>query len=308
MKKKESQPAYASHLLFPISAVCCPHCKETSHLTSEQLGDFISCPTCKREFIFIDAFLNHFRGHTSIFIDPIHAIPIAPGHTVGGEIHVIPDEMQVVNFGVGYNRPPELFFFDGKGHPVRDLLLENMYVAAVSISSESYILLSRTFDAALYTPIQKIKWMCVGEIGEREKPIWINILQNAADLILKSEDRAALVMLLIAYDFYIDAILEQLHLSERNVKAASRKWKISDRRTKIRLIEERLGNFPQKITKEMVELAEQRNRIVHGKVMKSSVRALDIAQAFQIVCDAIIKINDMKYTYFRRAEKNKQKK
>ncbi len=304
MKTKTTHPQYASNLLFPISAVCCPHCKEISSRICEDLSEVISCPACNREFIYIDAFLNHFRDYTRIFIDPIHAIPIAPGHTVGGEIHVIPDEIQVITYGVVYNRSPELFFFDFQGHPVRDLILENMYVAAVSISTESFILLSRMFDVKLDTPVQKIRWMCIGEIGEHEKPIWINILQNAADLILKSEDKAAVVMLLIAFDFYIDALLDQLDLSERNVKAASRKWKISDRRTKIRLIEERFGRFPEEVTKNMVNLAEQRNLIVHGKVVKSNVSSFSSGEAFEIVCDAMIKINDLKYVYFRTKRKN----
>jgi hypothetical protein len=264
----------------------------------------MTCPACDGDFIYIDAFLNHFRGHSGIFIDPVHAIPIAPGYTVGGEIQIIPDEIQVVSYGITYNRPPELFFFDRHIQPVRDLLLENLYVVAVSISTESFILLSRTFEPTKEVLNQRIRWMAVGEIGEHERPLWTNILQNAADLILKAEDRAGLVMLQIAFDFYLDALLEQLNVTEKDVKAATRSWKISDRRAKIRLIEKRFGKIPKEISQDLMNLAELRNRMVHGKVAKAEVRDFTSHEAFKVVLEAITTINDMKYGYFRKEQKN----
>ncbi|TKJ39771.1 hypothetical protein CEE37_10870 [candidate division LCP-89 bacterium B3_LCP] len=253
------------------------------------------CPICEYEFIYVDAFLHHFKNNAGIFIDPIHAIPIAPGYTVGGEIQVIPDDVQLISYGITYNRPPELFFFNRKIQPVRDLVLENIYVAALSISTDNFILLSRTFDPVKATPRQRIRWMSVGEIGEQEKPIWINILQNAADLILKSEDRAGLVMLQIAFDFFLDSLLGQLGLTENNVKAATRSWKISDRRAKIRMIEGQIGKLPEDLTLKLVDLAEQRNRIVHGKKSKTDSPDLTSAEAFQVIIETITSYNDLKY-------------
>lgn len=303
MKKASESSRTLSFLLFPICAVSCPHCSEVLIETCEDLNSSTQCPGCSRPFIYIDGFLNHYRRHTGIFIDPVHAIPIAPGNTVAGEIQVVPDEIHVISYGVIYDRPPELFFFDQQGRPVRDLILDNLYVAAVSISPESFILMSRTFDRELDIPEHRIRWMSIGEIGEHEKPLWINILQNAADLILNSEERAALVMLQISLDFFIDAILQQLELNYRDVKAASRRWKISDRRTKIRLLEERFGIIPRKLTSKLKDLAEQRNRVVHGKVSRPEARSFSCSQAFEVTLEAIITINDMKYAYFRRGER-----
>lgn len=303
MSNHRNSPQVVTNLLFSFSTVSCPHCAEVTSQACEDLNSVIPCPACHRDYVYIDAFLNHFKDHTSIFIDPVHAIPIAPGYTVGGEIQIIPDEIQVISYGVIYNRPPELFFFDRFIQPVRDLLLENLYIVAVSISEESFILLSRTFEPSKKVPNQRIRWMAVGEIGEQEKPIWINILQNAADLILNAEDRAGLVMLQIAFDFYLDSLLEQLNVTERDVKAATKKWKISDRRAKIRLIEKHFGKIPNEVTKKLMDLAEQRNRIVHGRVSKADAQDFTSQEAFKVILEAITTINDLKYASFRKISK-----
>jgi hypothetical protein len=296
----QSPPSVHSLLLFPISALSCPHCSfEFSH-SCEDLNSIIDCPDCDRPIVYIDAFLNHYRRRPDIFIDPIHPIPIAPGYTVGGEIRVIPDELQLTPYGVNYNRPPELFFLDANNRPLRDLILRNHYIVAVSISTDSFILLSRTFDRELETPHPSIRWMAIGEVGEHERPIWNNILQNAADLILKSEERAAVVMLQIALDFYYDETVRQMGFTTKEVKAASHRWKISDRRTKIRLLENRFGSFPRQITEKLVDLAEQRNRVVHGKVERSEARSFSAREGFKVVLEALITMNDLKYAYIRR--------
>jgi hypothetical protein len=237
---------------------------------------------------------------SGIFVDPVHAIPIAPGYTLGGGIKIIPDELQVTSYGVRYNRPPELFFLDAENRPVRDVVLDNLYVAAVSISEESFILLSRTFNRQKATPDQSVRWISIGEIGNREKPIWISILQNSADLLLKSEERAALVMLQVAFDFFLDALILQVGMNRTDVKAATRRWKISDRRAKIRLLEQLFGVFPKTMIEDLINLAEQRNRIVHGKVEKPTTQNFTGAEAFRIIVEAIITINDLKYAYFLR--------
>ncbi|MBU0519627.1 hypothetical protein KKA00_09965 [bacterium] len=244
--------------------------------------------------------MNHYRRHTQIFVDPIHPIPIAPGYTLGGDIKVIPDELQVTSYGITYNRSPELFFLDNENRPVRDLLLENLYVAAVSISAESFILLSRTFNRSIPTPEQSIRWVSIGEIGDHEKPIWISILQNSADLILKSEEQAAFVMLQIALDFFLDGVVEQLGLTKSDVKAATRRWKISDRRAKIKLLEKYFGLLSRDMITNLTDLAEQRNRIVHGNVEKPGAQEVTCAEAFCIIIDAVITVNNAKYAYLRR--------
>ncbi len=290
----------ASLLIFPISAVSCPHCSKEFIHYCENLNEAISCPECGRSLAYIDGFINHYRRKPQIFIDPIHPIPLAPGYTVGGDIQVITNEIQVVEYGAVYHHPPEVFFLDDSNRPMRDLILTNHYIAAVSVSNENFILLSRSFDRELITPEPRIRWMAIGEIGEHEKPIWINILQNAADLILKLEARAAVVMLQIALDFYFDAIVRQLELTPRDVKTASRHWKVSDRRAKIRLIEDRFGRFPRKLTGKLVDFAEQRNRVVHGKIERPEARTYSLEEAFEVILAAIITINDMKYAYLRR--------
>jgi len=287
-------------LIFPISAVSCPHCSAEFNYSCENLAEIISCLQCNRKLTYIDGFLNHYRRKTDIFIDPVHPIPIAPGYTVGGEIRVIPDEIQVVDYGTIYSRPPQVFFLDSKSQPLRDLILVNHYIAAVSIGNETFILLSRTFDREKQAEAPHVRWMAVGEVGEHEKPIWISILQNAADLILKTETRAAFVMLQVAFDFYLDAVIKQIDLSSRDVKTATRRWKVSDRRAKNRLIENHFGRFPRKLTSRLIDLAEQRNRVVHGKVEKPDSRTYSSEDAFKIIIEAIITTNDMKYTYFRR--------
>ncbi len=287
-------------LFLPICVVSCPHCSVEYSQSCDNLNTLIACPGCGRQFIYIDAFLNHYRRMPGIFVDPVHAIPIAPGYTLGGEIKIIPDELQVTSYGIRYNRPPELFFLDGENRPVRDVILNNLYVAAVSISEESFILLSRTLKRGRITPEQSVRWLSIGEIGDREKPIWISILQNSADLLLKSEERAALVMLQIAFDFFLDAVIAQIGLRRTDVKAATRRWKISDRRAKIRLLEQRFGSFPKAMINDLINLAEQRNRIVHGTVEKPLVRTFSGVEAFQTIIEAIITINDLKYACFLR--------
>ncbi|MCX6640067.1 MAG: hypothetical protein NTW14_06240 [bacterium] len=293
-------PNPASHLFFQIGIVCCPHCDVSFTLNCEDLNTRVWCQSCGKTFIYVDAFLNHYRRDPRIFIDPIHPIPIAPGYTSGGETPITPDEIQVIAYGVLYNRPPELFFLNEQGKPSRDLLLDNLYVAAVSINAESFILLSRTFNRAIKPPAYTIRWMAIGEIGKHEKPIWIDILQNAAGLILKSEEQAALVMLQVALDFFIDALMEQLGFKSYDVKTASRRWKISDRRTKLRLIEERIGSFSKELTTKLINLAEQRNRLVHGKTSRKDIETYSGSDAFVLIVEAINAINELKYSNLRQ--------
>ena len=113
-------------------------------------------------------------------------------------------------------------------------------------------------------------------------------------------------MLQIAFDFYLDALLEQLNVTEKDVKAATRSWKISDRRAKIRLIEKRFGKIPKEISQGLMNLAELRNRIVHGKVAKADVQDFTSQEAFTIVLEAIASINDLKYAYFRKEQQEKK--
>jgi len=300
VKNHQTPPVQSFLLSLPISIVSCPSCSSEFDQPCETLNAIIQCPNCNRQLIYIDGFLHHYRRRPDIFIDSVHPLPIAPGFTMGGEISVISNELQVITFDASYNRPPEVFFLSKDGEALRDLLLENHYIAAVSISSESFILLSRTLDRELdYLP-PRIRWMAVGEIGEHEKPVWINILQNAADLILKSEDRAAFVMLQIALDFYYDAVLGQLKLGSRDVKTASRRWKMSDRRAKIRLLENYFGRFPRNVTNKLVDLAEMRNRVVHGKIEHPKAHILSAKDAFNVIIEAIVTTNDLKYAYFKR--------
>lgn len=289
-----------SLLLVPICAVRCPHCSFAFSQTCEGLDTVLPCPECNKRFVYVDGFLNHYRRHPGIFIDSVHPIPIAPGFTIGGEIDIIPNEIQVVSYGISYSRSPEVFFLAEKNLPMRDLLLDNLYVAAVSISPENFILLSRTLNPERELMRCRVRWMSIGEIGRRAKPIWISILQNAADLILKSEEAAALVMLQVALEFFLDATLEQLGLGYSEVKSASRKWKISDRRAKMRLLEYRFGAFPRKLTLKLTDLAEQRNRVVHGRVSKPEARLFSGHEAFEVALDAMTSINDLKYAYNRR--------
>jgi hypothetical protein len=178
--------------------------------------------------------------------------------------------------------------------------LDNLYVAAVSISQESFILLSRTFNRETEIPDHSIRWVSIGEIGNQQKPIWINMLQNAADLILKAEEEASFIMLQIALDFYYDALIEQVGLIRRDIKAATRRWKISDRRAKIRLLEQRFGSFPTEMTQKLVDIAELRNRIVHGTIENKDAKELSGSEAFKIIVESIITINDYKYAYFKK--------
>jgi len=299
---KQSPPQQPSLLLVPICIVRCPQCSHAFSFTCENLNTIIPCPSCKRKFFYIDGFLNHYRRHPGIFIDQVHPIPIAPGFTIGGEIQIIPNEIQAVYYGVTYNRPPQLFFLNDQNLPARDLLVENLYVAAVSISTDNFILLSRILDPGREIPECRVRWLSIGEIGVHEKPIWISILQNAADLILKEEERAALVMLQTALDFFLDSNLEQLNLDYRDVKTAARRWKISDRRARIRLLERHYGSFPRRLTTKLIDLAEQRNRIVHGRITRPEARDFSGAEAFELILDTITSINDLKYAYFQRED------
>ncbi|MBZ0265240.1 hypothetical protein K8I28_11270 [bacterium] len=287
---------------LPFFKVSCPVCDGVFDRNCERLDEEIICPKCATKFQYVDGYLNNFKAYIEIFIDRVFPLPMVPGYTTGGDASATPDDLTLIDFGVTYNKPPEVFFLLSGGRASREMFSANQFLMPLSIGVSNFVLFSRSFDPRSDLKDVIVHWRAIGEIGEFEKPLWLNYLQNAADLVRNDEDVAAVVMLLIALDFYYDHVLDRLEIGYDVIRREGRRPGMNEKRAKLKLIEERLGAWPASIDQHLRDLTDYRNRIVHRVVKRPGVQSFNGRRAFQIVMRSILFMIEM---FYRTKNKHK---
>ncbi len=280
-------------LSLPIRTVRCPVCEYAFEQNCGGLEEEVVCPHCGCGFPYTDGYLNHYKAYIEAFIDPVHPIPLAPGYSTGGEVQMPPNDLLLVDFGVTYRREPEVFFLLPDGNAGRELLVRNLVVLPLSVSNRTLILFSHVLDRKASARAVPVRWMAIGETGEWEKPLWLNYLQNAADLVRTGEDVAALVMLMVVLDFFYDAMLERLGITYETIRRRGRRPGMNEKRAKLKLLEEHLGAWPGGIDDLLRDLTDYRNRIVHRVVKRPDAPEFTGRRAFQVVMRALTTLISM---------------
>lgn len=276
----------------------CPRCDNQFEQNCDGLMAAVTCPKCNTEFPYVYGYLNFYKEYIEIFIDPIHAIPLVPGYSMTGRVMSQPDELLIVDFDVIYSRPPEVFFIlPGKGRQksARQMIAGNQVLLPLSIAEENFLLFSRSLDRRRPAEPIPVTWVAIGETGVWDKPLWLNYLQNAADLVRKEEDIASIVMLMIALDFFYDHILEQMGVSYEVIRRKGRRPGMNEKRAKLKFLSDKLGEWPAGFSEELTLLTEYRNQIVHGQLKNHSSKAYNGRRAFQIVMRAALFLIEMVY-------------
>ncbi len=248
----------------------------------------VDCPNCGHIFLYVDGYLNNYKAHIEIFVDEVHPIPLAPGYSVGGEVVLPPNELVSTEFGIQYNRPPDVFFLLPGGKSVPELILNNQIAFPLSISKNSVVFFTRTLEPSDQANPLKLMWMAIGEVGDFKKPLWLSYLQNAADLVRKDEDLAAIVMLLIALDFFYDHVLARMGVDYPTIRRLGRRPGMNEKRAKLKLLTDNLGKWPAEFGEHLKDLTDYRNRIVHGVVKRPGAPSVTPKRGFQIVLRAVM--------------------
>lgn len=278
-----------------IRTLRCPKCKHQFEQNCAGLEAETTCPKCATEFPYVDGYLSFYSEYIEVFIDPVHALPLVPGFSATGYAMSLPDDLLIVDFGIRYQRPPEVFFVIPGNKSAREWIRDNQVLMPLSIGHENFILFSRTVDRTRKTPQTLVHWVAIGEMGNWEKPLWLQYLHNSIDLVRNNEDIAAIVMLMIALDFYYDHILERLGITYDIIRKEGRRPGMNEKRAKLKLIADKLGDWPAPFKRELTDLTDYRNRIVHGIVKKNKTRSYSARRAFQVVMRAILFLIDMYY-------------
>ncbi|MDP8206240.1 MAG: hypothetical protein P9L92_06220 [Candidatus Electryonea clarkiae] len=289
-------------MALPISSLRCPACEFQFEENSENLDEAVTCPACQLEFAYVDGYLNNYKAFIEIFINEVHPIPLVPGYSVGGEVSIEPGKMTIVPYGVEYVRPPEVFFLEHGGGAVKELQRENLLLFPLTVNNGNAILFSHQMDSNALVQTEKVMWIAIGEMGVWDKPLWLNYLQNSADLVRKGEDVAAVVMLLIALDFYYDDFLLRFGIDYDQIRKMGRRPGMNEKKAKLKMISDRVGDWPVSFSEKLRDLTDYRNKIVHGVVKRPTVQVYTGRRAFQVVMRAIMFLIEMYY----RAESNKE--
>lgn len=280
---------------LPIRTVRCPHCTHAFEENCEGLETDTTCPECGQSFPYVDGYLNYYKEYIEVFIDEVHALPLVPGYSTTGRVMSMPDDLLIVDFGIHYRKPPEVFFLVPGNRSARQWIADNQVLMPLSIGEDNFILFSRTLDPTSKSKPTPVTWVALGETGEWEKPLWLNYLQNSARLVREGEDVAAIVMLMIALDFFYDRILERLDITFEMIRREGRRPGMNEKRAKLKMMAERLGDWPEGFSQDLTDLTDYRNHIVHGVIKKGSVRSYTGRRAFQIVMRACMFLIDMLY-------------
>lgn len=280
----------------PIRTVRCPRCEHVFEQNCRDLQENVTCPSCGGDFVYVDGYLNHYKEYIEVFVDSVHALPMAPGYTTTGRVQSIPDDLLVVDFGISYRRPPEVFFLVGDNRSARQWISEGQVLMPLSISEDNFLLFSRPIDRNREANPASVTWMAIGEVEELEKPLWLSYMQHGADLVREGAEIAAIVMLMIALDFYYDYMLERVEVSYDLVRRLGRKPGMNEKKAKLQLLSERIGNWAPGFHQELTNLTDYRNRIVHGTVKRDVVQSYSGRRAFQIVMRAILFLIQMYYS------------
>lgn len=97
-------------IAHPLMAISCPACDESFVHNCKQLDEIITCGKCGCQFEYVDGYLNNYKAFIELFIDQIHPIPLVPGFVTGGETLSNPNDLTLIDFGVRYRKPPQVYF------------------------------------------------------------------------------------------------------------------------------------------------------------------------------------------------------
>ncbi|MCB2211307.1 hypothetical protein KQI52_04265 [bacterium] len=281
--------------MLPIRTIRCPKCFHDFEHNCEGLEAETACPQCDTRFPYVDGYLLYYREYPELFIDSVHAIPLVPGFSTNGRVLSAPNDLLIVDFGVRYRRPPEVFFIVEGNRSARQWIANNQVLLPLSTSEENFILFSRILEKHRPAEPSEIHWMALGETGDWEKPLWLQYLQNGASLVRQEEDLAAIVMLTMALDFYYDAMLHRVGVDFSMIRKRGRKRGMNEKRAKLMFLEERLGDWPANFEQLLAELTDYRNLIVHGVAKVPTPRTISGRKAFQIVLRAVMFLIEMLY-------------
>jgi hypothetical protein len=282
-------------IILPIRTIRCPQCFEKMEQNCEGLDVQVECNSCGTFFRYLDGYLTYYREYPELFIDPVHALPLSPGFSTSGRALSAPNDLLIIDFGITYHRPPDVFFLIEGNKAARQCIVNNQVLLSLSTSEENFILFSRQLERNRDTDPAPVNWMALGETGEWEKPLWLQYLGNGARLVREEEDVAAVVMLTMALDFYYDAILARVGIDFPMIRKRGRKPGMNEKRAKLMYIEEELGLWPANFEDTLGELTDYRNQIVHGVVKNNGAREFSGRMAFQIVLRAIMFLIEMLY-------------
>ncbi len=281
--------------ILPIRTIRCPRCFESTEENCEGLNVIVECPKCETQFEYLDGYLTYYREYPELFIDPVHALPLTPGFSTSGRVLSAPNDLLIVDFGISYHRPPDVFFLVDGNKAARQWITNNQVLLPLSTSEREFILFSRQIERNRRADPAPVNWMALGETGEWEKPLWLQYLGNGARLIREEEEVAGVVMLAMALDFYYDSILARVGVDFPMIRKRGRKRGMNEKRAKLMFIEERLGLWPANFEQTLSELTDYRNQIVHGTAKVTSGEAFSGRKAFQIVMRAIMFLIEMLY-------------
>jgi len=274
----------------------CPACDAKFEQNCHGLMEEIACPECGVKAPYVYSYLNFYKEYIEIFIDPIHPLPMVPGYSTSGRVMSIPDDLLYVDFGMTYNRPPEVFFVftDIQGEKAaRQLILKDQVLLPISIAENNFILYARSLSKATKAEPSPVTWVAIGDTGDWERPLWLNYMQNAAELVRNGEEVAAIVLMMIALDFFYDHVLERIGITYDVIRKKGRRPGMNEKRAKLKYLSEILGDWPSRFAEELSLLTDYRNQIVHGQIKQTTVKSYNSRRAFQIVLRAILFLIEM---------------
>lgn len=151
---------------LPIRTIRCPRCFETLERNCEGLEVPVTCSQCDTRFPYVDGYLIYYRDYLELFIDPVHALPLVPGYSTNGRVMSAPDDLLIVEFGLHYRRPPEVFFLVSESKTARQWISHNLVLLPLSISEDNFILFSLLIDRTRKGEPAPVDWMAIGETGD----------------------------------------------------------------------------------------------------------------------------------------------
>ncbi|MDK9699129.1 MAG: hypothetical protein OEM52_03115 [bacterium] len=291
-----SDSKFDTNVTVPLRHVRCPVCDTAQIAEGDDYLATLRCGACQCSFRYLDGYLWYFHQRPESFVTSDYVLPLVPGFTVGGELLVEPNEIYQIQFTSLFGKPPEVLFLTGSGGGIPDLLRDNLYISAFSVKPQEFLILTRIFDRTRPAKSQLVRWMAIGELKiDREKPLWLIYLDNAVELIRKDELRAAVVILLIALDFFYDEQLSEMGITYEEVRARGRRPGMNEKKAKLQLLQEQLGEFPLSLQERLRDVTDYRNRIVHPIVRRSEVLEVPPNDAFVTILSTVQTVLSRRY-------------
>ncbi|GBE30215.1 MAG TPA: hypothetical protein ENH10_05840 [Bacteroidetes bacterium] len=280
---------------LPIRTIRCPRCFHSIEMNCEGLQTKVDCPNCHIKYSYLDGYLTYYREYPELFIDQVHALPLVPGFSTSGRVLSAPNDLLIIEFGITYRRPPDVFFLVDEDRAARQWIANNQVLLPLSTCEHNFILFSRIIERSLESEPAPVNWMALGETGDWAKPLWLQYLNNGASLVRQEEDVAAIVMLTMALDFYYDAVLAKVGVDFNMIRKRGRKRGMNEKRAKLMYIREILGEWPANFEGLLGDLTDYRNQLVHGINKDTSILKISGRKSFQIVMRAVMFLIEMLY-------------